>query len=619
MRLSIERVFFPLLLIAVGIAAYHNSFLGPFVYDDRLGILQDLRGHDLGAAIASLKTGVSRWLVTLTFALNYRLGGTNVGGYHLFNLAVHLSAGCVLFGVVRATLARFYETRLASSLGLAAAMLWLVHPLQTQSVTYISQRAEAMTGLFYLLALYSVIRDDQSKRGFWQLLGVIAGVLGMLSKPVMVTAPVVIALYDRVFLSESWRTVFTKRGWLYFSLVLSCGLLYQSMRYGLGLSSSASPEFLSAGLDLPDYSPLQYALIQPAVILHYLKLSLWPDPLCIHYVWPAAEGLRSAAAPVAAIVILLVLTAVALFRKPWLGFLGAAFFLILSPTSSIVPIRDAAAEHRMYLPLAVVCMLFTLALWWVLQRMVSILRLSAVAHRAVGIGLFGLVIGLLAWGTVGRNRDYRNEVTLWQKAIEVQPHNPRAHNAVGLAMMREGKAVEAMVHLLKAIELKPNYYDPLINMGLSLAALGRKDEAVTYYRRAIELAPHLKPAYNNMGNILAGAGRYDEAKKFYLKAAEIDPEYVQVFNNLGNISLLQGDFAQAVSYYEKARNLDPEYADTYNNLAFLRLQQGSLEEADRLLRKALELDPNHAEAERNLRELSSQINSKAVTGAGHNT
>ncbi len=374
----------PLLILAAGVAAYANSFAGCFLLDDERAIVNAQAIRHLWPFPGAPLPG-PRSLVTWTLALNYALGGLNTWGYHAFNLLVHLLAALTLYGLVLGTLSLpSLQSRYGSharGIALATALIWMVHPLQTESVTYIIQRAEAMAGLFYLLVLFCLLHGAQESRRslWWYTACVLCCVLGMLSKEVMCTAPLLALLYDRIFLASSWSQLIRRRGLLYVGLAATLVILVPSLTHAFvpPTASQAAVTFnpsiagadrragalavphlpsVSAGFGMKALSWQQYARTQPQVILHYLRLSLWPDSLCLDYYWPVAEP-SSAILPCVLVFALVMLCAIALFRWPALGFVAAAFFLVLAPTSTIMPIADLAVEHRMYLPLAAVVLL----------------------------------------------------------------------------------------------------------------------------------------------------------------------------------------------------------------------------------------------------------------------
>ncbi len=345
----------------MGLLAYHNSLHAGFVLDDQPHITENPRIRQLWPPW-DIVLHTSRPVVLFSVAVNYALGGLNPWGYHLFNVGVHILAALTLFGVARRA---FVSEPLRSRFGEAAewlaaviSLIWLAHPLQTEAVTYTIQRGESLMGLFYLLTLYCVVRGSGAPRSQgWSMAAVASCALGMASKPVMVTAPVVILLYDRAYLAKSWRDVM-KRRWILHACLAATWLLLPRL-----LANGSTEWNESAGFAYNGVPPLDYALTQSGVILHYLRLAFWPQPLCFDYCcaygWPVARTVGDAAPGLMVVGALLAVTIWTWWRNPALGFLGVWFFLILVPTSSFVPVADLAVEHRMYLPLAAVAAMVT--------------------------------------------------------------------------------------------------------------------------------------------------------------------------------------------------------------------------------------------------------------------
>ena len=456
-----------LAVVLAGLLAYHNSFFGPFVFDDVFHISENPHIRQLWPPWDALSHS-SRPVVHLSLAVNYALGGINPWGYHLFNVAVHILVALTLYGVVRRTFLseplRPAFGRAASSLAGAIALIWLVHPLQTECVTYTIQRGESLMSLFYLLTLYCVIRSDgASRENWWKIGAVVSCTLGMGCKPVMVTAPLVTLLYDRTFLVKSWRDIGQRRGWLYAGLAASWLLLPP-------LLANAPTEWkASAGFEFQGIPPLQYALMESVAILHYLRLAFWPHPLCLDYGWGYHWQVVAEAGDVLpdlmVVVALLAGTIWAWNRQPALGFLGAWFFLILAPTSSFMPIADPIAEHRMYLPLAAVVTGVVLVAFVLGKRF-----LRNPSGSVLGWVACGFVVVALAGLTIQRNRDYISDIALWDDTVAECPQNPRAHHNLGFALAQIGKFQEAIGQYEQALRIKPDYADAHYNLGFALAA-----------------------------------------------------------------------------------------------------------------------------------------------------
>jgi tetratricopeptide (TPR) repeat protein len=583
-------------LVLAGLAAYSDSFNGPFIFDDTIFV--DLLSAKRLWPIQPILAG-PRPVVQLTLALNYTLGG-GVRGYHVFNVAVHLLAGLTLFGVMRRTLrmprlaGRFSEEA-ATALAFCTALLWTVHPLQTEAVTYVIQRMESLMGLFYLLALYCLIRSASSSRpAGWAAAAVISCALGMGCKEVMVSAPAMLLLYDRTFITGSFRETLRRRWPLYVGLLATEFLLAGSIRQAFVKNP------LSAGFRFESVTPRQYAQSQPGVILHYLALVFRPTGLCLDYNWPVAKKLVAIMPGAIVIGVLLAATVVALVRRPMWGFAGAWFFLILAPTSSFLPIKDLAFEHRMYLPLAAIAAATVVAIYLLGERLARRLG-ETEAERTLTAELLALVLAISAAAILGaltwrRNADYQTGIAIWQDTVNQRRDNPRAWNNLADAWINAGDYTHVLRYCDEAIRLKPNFPEPYNNRGLWYAKQGQYEEAVDNYSLAIQMRENFPMAYNNRASACIHLGRYEEAIQDCLRAAELDPELAMAYYNLGNAYSKTDDDAGAVSAYSKAIELNWNYAETYYNLARALQRVGRSDEALGNYDKAIEMWPDYSDA-----------------------
>ncbi|HKQ47257.1 MAG TPA: tetratricopeptide repeat protein [Phycisphaerae bacterium] len=573
-------------IVLAGIVVYANSLGGPFIFDDQDGIVENStirQWWPLSGVLSPPRntTVAGRPVANLTLALNHAAGGLSTRGYHVVNLLIHLCAGLVLFGIVRRTLLCLKDQRFhasATGLATATALLWVVHPLQTESVTYVIQRVESLMGLFYLLTLYAVIRHAEQPGLRWFILAVAACGLGMATKEVMVTAPVVALLYDRAILAGTFREALRRRWGLYASLAATWLILAWLVAGG--------PRSVTAGVGIKGITPLDYATTQLGVIVHYIRLSLWPDPLCLDYAWPLVTPAREAIGPGLFIGALLAATLWASVRRPAIGFLGVWFFLILAPTSSFVTIKDAAFEHRMYLPLAAVIAIVVFVVDSALRQF------APRGHRPVGVVLLLIVAAALGGATIARNRDYESVVRMWTDVLEKRPNNPRAHFALGVAKAESGQRDEAIGHYRDALALDPSDARTHNNLAIVYAQEGRKAEAIAEYERALALQPEHAEAHNNLGVLLAEQGRTQDAIGHYQAAIRSDADWAGAHNNLGNALSKVGRLAEAAEAYASALRLQPDSAGAHNNLAGLLIQLGRAEEAPAHYEAALRIAPS---------------------------
>jgi tetratricopeptide (TPR) repeat protein len=587
-------------LVAAVVAAYHDSFSGPFIFDDD-SIVESLRNHRYSAA--RMMAGSTRPLVQLSFAANYALGGLDVRGYHAVNLAIHVAAALLLLGIARRTLAAHGGDPVrAAGLALGVALVWAVHPLQTESVTYVSQRAESLAGLLALATLYATIRGAASPRPAWWYGGaVLACLLGMASKPVMVATPFLVALYDRVYLSGSWRAVWERRGPLHLGLAASLIVL-------VVLLSGEHESAATAGFSMRHVSAAEYVRSQPGVVLHYLRLALWPAPLVLDYAWPVADTTRAVAAPALAIAGLLALTVWGLRRRPALAFLGAAFFLLIAPSSSVIPIKDLAAEHRMYLALA------PLAALAVLGADALMRAVSAPPRLSLLLALAGVVV--LGTLTVARNAQYRSGLIMWSDVVRKRPGNARGHNNLAHALFEAGRIPESARHAARAIELDAAHPDAHNNLGRALAEQGDVARATEEYRTALRLHPGFAAAHNNLGIVLNRSGDPAAAVEHYTEALRIDPDYVEAYSNRGLALANLRRFDEASADFERALGLRPDYAQVYANFGNTLLLQGRPRDAIRQYETALRLAPGLAEVHYNM-ALALQADGRRDEAAAH--
>ncbi|MBM3853623.1 MAG: tetratricopeptide repeat protein, partial [Verrucomicrobia bacterium] len=544
------------ILVAAGLAAYAGSFSGPFVLDDPSSITANPTIRRLWPpwdVLATPRANVTvqgRPVLNLSFALNHAVSGYEVWSYHALNLAIHLLAGLALFGLVRRTLAVSAACawiggaagpaavlpegrgRTASALGLAVALLWTVHPLQTESVTYVVQRAESLMGLFYLLTLYCFVRYAEggaaARPSGWHAGAVLAGLAGMATKEVMVTAPVMIVLYDRTFFAGSFRAAWLQRRAFHLSLAATWLLLLVCLQRGGGNRGGAIG--LGSGVAWWDYGLTQFEAIG-----RYVLLSFWPHPLVFEY---GAFAVKRAAdvLPWAALVVPLAAgTLRALWRRPAAGFAGAWFFGILAPTSLVPGTSQMIVEHRVYLPLAgllalSVCGGYALAVRWGGARPAP----GRVAALAL---LLASALGAL---TASRNATYRTALGLWTETVALRPHNPLAHHLLAEELARVGRHEEALVHRQRAARLDPGFALAQERLGELLLRLGRPAEAETPLRAALRLRPDFADAHNTLGALLAGKGRVDEAKAHVEKALALQPDFAEAHYNLANLLAQQG-------------------------------------------------------------------------------
>ncbi|NQU10975.1 tetratricopeptide repeat protein, partial [bacterium] len=516
-------------------------------------------------ATSTANTLAGRPVAALSFLLNRCWTADAVWSYHLVNLLVHLAAGLLLWRTAVRTLG-FPRVPAAiradaEALGFAVALIWLVHPLATEAVTYLVQRTESLMAMFFLATLYLAIRAAGSPTpGRWHAAAVGTCALGMGCKEVMVVCPLVILAYDHVFLPGPWRERWRRRRGLYLGLAATW--------FWLGFLVATTPR-PATGFGFGALTPWTYLKTEAGVVVHYLQLCFWPHPLVIDYAdWPLAGPLVTVL-PWAIPLALLALVAVvgSLARSPW-GFLGLWFFLILAPTSTVLPsLEEVAAERRMYLPLAAVTTAVVVATRWLAQQAGQRLGVSARRLATCEAGLLVVVVTGLGGATWQRNQDYRSAIGIWQDAVAKRPQNHRAHDHLGAVLAAAGSGEQAADHFRMALRLRPRFTRSHLNLAALLSQQGRRAEAIDQLRTAARARPDQADVHHQLGFLLGVAGQQEDAIAEYRVALRLDPGAAGPNLDLGIAFGRQGDLAAAAEHFQAALARDPNLMEAHFNLA----------------------------------------------------
>jgi hypothetical protein len=579
-----------LALAVVVLVAYANSLNAPLAFDDIGTIVNNATIRDAGdlGAIVSPPAGTAvsgRPLVNATFALNYVWGGVSPWGYHAVNMALHLACGLLLLAIGLRTFA-------AAGLGgsvwppLIAATVWLAHPLNTEAVTYVTQRTEVLMALCLLTALYAAIRAvDPLHRRRWQMVALVACVAGALAKETIAVVPILILLWDRAFVFTSWREAWDTRGRFYLALTLTWLVL--------GVMLMRGGQTTSGGFASAEVTPWAYFLSQPDAILRYLWLTVWPVPLVSYYGWAPQDVSPGDVWPALAMVTTLGMAAIAVYiRAPKAGFAAVAFFVLLGPSSSFIPVAtEVAAERRMYLPLAVVVMGLAAGGAWLVRRQPASGRvLTAVAGAAV--------VALTA-GTVLRHRDYGSALTLAETTLERWP-TPAAHQLVGVELAVAGRKAEAVTHLREAARTLPIARYFLATELISLNQFDEAADALEAFVRDEPSLPVVPRARLMLARIHASRGEEARAVEQVALALEADPRDAAANGVMADIKIAREDFAGAVPHYQVYLRANARDGRAWNALGVALARTGRVDEAAGAFRQAVAADPADAEYRANL-------------------
>lgn len=549
-----------LLILGTGILAWSNSLTAPFVFDDLTTIVDNPLIRTPGRFLSDPSLFLAeprRFLGYLTFALNYRFGGLDSTGYHAVNLALHICSALALYALVR-SLSR-NDPADTFPAPLAASLLFVAHPVQTQAVTYITQRFTVLATLFCILALlcYAIARQgEMSGRGLaWYGAGIAAAACAMFSKEIAFSLPVAVILLEFcLFPGDFRRSVLLCAP---FAALLGIPLLM--------LAPATDPELLLlkrvAASGSPTPALAEYLLTQPAVFATYLRLLFLPINQTLDYDYPITRSLAEPGA-ITGLVLLLSLAGLALclsrgkeFNRRLAGF-GILWFLISLSVEAATPLADLINEHRLYLPSAGAALCIA-----------SLLRLAAprMNPRMLKRVFLGAVL-LLAAATWKRNLAWSDEMLLWSDAVAKAPGKARPHYNLGTVLSARGLTTAAEQEFLAALAIEPAHARARYNLGVLKYARGDVAGARADYEASLRIDPTLAEAYNSMGALLSAEGRVKEAIGYFREAIRIAPLRADSRNNLGAALAAAGDTAEAMKEFREAVRFDPSNRAYRENL-----------------------------------------------------
>ena len=590
------------LLVVLGTAVYSNSLDSPFVADDTPNIVENhrtrVRHFNLDNFYHAGFHNISpRPIAHLSFALNYYFGEYEVRGYHLVNLAIHLLCGVVVYWLAIRTYALLLrrEPTLAGApsdptqngLALLAAVLFVVHPVQTQAVTYLVQRMTSLAALFYLLSLWFYVEGrlygaGRARWGFW-IGSLFAGMLALGTKPNTATLPAAILLYEWYFFQDLSAEWIKRRLKIIAGIGAVIGLV--SLVY---LGESPWQQILD-GYERRDFTMGQRVLTQLRVVVFYLSLVVLPLPgrMNLLHGISTSQGLFDPITTFLALLVLvgLIVVAVVWARRDRLLSFAIVWFLMHLVIESSVIALEMIFEHRLYLPLFGVALYVPLMLYQLLAK-------RGVALQAVAV----LTVLSLSLCTYLRNADWRDEITLWTDVVSKNPTEARGFLARADAYAKNDNPDLALNDYAKAIELDAQYPNSFLNRGKFYLKQGNLQLAVRDMTQALELDSEFQRAYINRADVYTRLRKFDQAVADYSEAIELAPDLAAAFNNRGLVYGRMGNKQAALEDFAQAVALEPDFGQAYFNRASyyrnLREYQLAIEDYQR----SIKLDPRVAEA-----------------------
>lgn len=546
-----------LIVLVVGLACFIQSVRYEFVFDDQLFVVENPAIRTLARPWRFLTDsstyagGDGRWyiyrpLATFTFALNYSVDGLEPRGYHLVNAVVHALNGALLYLLLLRLFGRWVPA-------LTGALLFVVHPVQTEAVTWVAGRGNVLFLFFMLLAMLAHVRQFEHQgrcRLLWQVLAALGYVLALLSKEHAIVLPGLLFLHEFLLVKPEVRGSWPRRLPYYTALaVIMAGYL---LTRHLVLGQTRQCGYWGGGLYATVCTMIPVGLI-------YLRLMLFPAWLRV--VYHEADYIRTAlwSAPVLvglAVELGILAAAVICYRrKPLITFAVGCVVLGFAPVSNLVPMGAIVNERFMYLPMIGFSMLVGLAVGWSSLRL---RRLRPQLAHVLGTGVFVILL-CLAVLTVERNRAWRNAQTLFEPNVALAPRSWKVHNNLGTSFMRQNVLDKAVREFREVLRLAPHESEPHYNLALIHMQQNLPKEAVKEYAEVIRLAPQNVAAHVGLGAALLNLGRIDEAEVALRKLEDIDPNYPGRHGNLGKIHQVRGEWKEAEREFVEALRLEPEH------------------------------------------------------------
>jgi tetratricopeptide (TPR) repeat protein len=578
---------------------YSNALTVPFVYDDFSNIhdnphirLTSLSAENIARVGLECLSSL-RPVANLSFALNYYFHQYDVIGYHLVNILIHIVTGLLLYLFIKITLdvsSVRSQSRTFRWLPVIVTAIWLVHPLHTQSVTYIVQRMNAMATMFYILAflLYIKGRLAGERKMKFVLFGgcIVAGILSIGSKEISATLPFFIFLYEWYFFQD------LKWSWLKRHILKFAGLLiFLALCIFLIMGSDLVEQMLK-GYEVYDFTPIERVLTEFRVVIYYISLLFFPHPsrLNLDHDFSISHSLFDPITTLLSIGIIAGLIGFAFYiakKDRLLSFCILWFFGNLVIESSVIGL-ELIYEHRTYLPSMLLCLMVVLLVYqFKISKKLSLIIVCAV------------VVTFSFW-TYKRNATWGDGVTLWRDSVQKSPKKARPYLNLGFALHGQEKIEEAIKYYQEGLRIKPNYEKAHNNLGVALRDLGRLDEAIPHYLEALRIKPDYAEAHNNLGVALKDQGKLEEASGQHFEALRIKPDYPEAHNNLGVALKDQGSFKEAGNHFLEALRINPNYAEPHYNLANALATQKLFKEAVQHYFEALRIKPDYAKAHHNL-------------------
>lgn len=609
-----NRKFFHIFLLMVLVCiCYSNSLQTEWHFDDYHNIVDNNNIHITslsweevkGTFYHPLSGKISRPVAFLSFALNYYFSGLDTTSYHVVNISVHIICAIFVYLVLLQTLNIYYGNKkhtepelFCHDIALLGAVLWALHPIQTQAVTYTVQRMASMAAMFYMIAFYCYLRfrtcPEKSDKIKFMLIMVICLFAGVLTKDNIIVFPLALIVFEIAFFNISLQH--HKKNIL---LLIACFTVIAVV--AVLLMYDVAKIFNLFSFERRSFTMWQRLITQPIILSRYIFLLLSPSAyyLTLESEIAASTGLLSPPITLFAnlFIISLLLTSVFFLRRFPIPCFAVLFYFINHLIESTIFPLELYFEHRNYLPS--IFIYFALS-FYVLQALNYVRHKHKVFQQGLIFILLTAILISEGHATYQRNNVWKTEISFWEDTVSKTPLNPRPHSSLGLAYEKYGRYDDALKEYLIALKLDPDNALTHYNLGILFIELDRIEDAITELQNVIQLESGNPKAHNNLGIAYEKLERIDDAAREYLIAKELAPGDANAPYNLGKLYDMQGLYENAIKEYETAIQADPDFYKAYNNLAINYYRVGRIDDAIKQLITAIQLNPTSPGAHFNL-------------------
>ena len=564
-----------LLIIILGLAIYANSLNGQFIWDDEHLVknnvyikswshLPQIFSSPLGAG-AGRRYSYFHPIQVLSYTLDYSLWGLDVRGYHLSSILVHILVALSLYWLINL----LYQDRLLS---LLTSLLFLVHPVHTEAVSYISDRSNPLALLFMLLCLILYIKQASSKNPLMYMLALLSYSLALLSKENSLIFPGIVLAYHYCLRKKLKLSRFLP-------LVGLVGLYVLVRSMVLQTTLLQEVRINTVFLRIPGLF---------VALFNYFRLMLFPFHLHMEYgsrLFPFVHPKAILGLLISALLIVYALKKRNSNR--WFCFSIFWFFIALLPMSNLCPLPFYMAEHYLYMPSAGLFIILAKGLTYLFRR--KQFQILAIVSTIA-------ILAFYACLTIKQNIYWREPLAFYQRTLKYAPDSPGIHYNLGNEYKAVNKYQQAIASFKQAIEINPNLAMVYNNLGNAYQAVNKYEEAISSFKQAVEINPNLARVYNNLGNAYQAVNKYEEAISSFKQAIEINPGYAEAYNNLGNIYQAINKYQEAIDFYKKAIEIYPDLLAAYYNLGSVYQAVNKYQEAVSSFKKVIEIDAGFARA-----------------------